>query len=156
MKSILKIALIASFLGMGIVNCYAQIQEKDADLKSYIKNKYSASPEEGVKILQTGNGDFLVSMALTSADGRSMSSLSRVTTVKARRNALVYVQGSRVTSEQILTTEEKISDKGATYFERYFDEIKEESEGFVQGMATLASFNSTDGKTFINVLYRKL
>ena len=41
-----------------------------------------------------------------------------------------------------------------SYAEAFRDEIKESSAAFVQGMAELTKFKSSDGTTFVYVLFK--
>lgn len=133
------------------------VNESNAELANYIKNKYLSEPFEGVKILETTNGTYLVSLGVVStADYKDQSSKDRVAVIKARRNVLQYLQGSIVTSEQILTTSESITAKGVSYYEQYMDKITESSAGFVDGMTTLTTFNSKDNKEYIHAIYSQL
>jgi len=133
------------------------VKESNPELATYIKNYYLNKPFEGVKILETNNGVYLVSLGVVAyADYKNQSSRDRVSVIKARRNALIYLQGSIVTSEQILKTSETVTGKGASYYEQFIDKITETSAGFVDGMSTLITFTSKNNKEYIHVIYTKL
>ena len=133
------------------------VKESNANLANYVKTYYLEQPFEGVKILETDSGVYLVSIGVVSfADYKDQSSRDRVAVIKARRNALLYMQGSIVTSEQLLKTSETITGNGASYYEQYIDKISETSAGFIDGMTTLTTFKSKNNKEYIHAIYSLL
>ena len=82
--------------------------------------------------------------------------LNRVASVKARRSVVLLLGNPKVTTQSFLKTEQVISDNSSSYIERFVDEIKEEASSFVQGMETLDSFYSNDGKTYVYILFKKI
>jgi len=126
----------------------------DIELANYIDSTYQNSPFEGVKIIESDTETFLISLAVVNTTGhKSQSTMDRIAVVKARRNALTYLQGSTITSDQIVQTGETITGKSVSYYEEYFDSIKETSSGFIQGMSTLTTFLTKDGKNHVHVIY---
>jgi hypothetical protein len=79
--------------------------------------------------------------------------MDRIAVLKARRNALTYLQGSTITSEQIVKTGQTITGNSVSYYEEYFDTIRETSSGFVDGMSTLTTFTTSNGKNYIHAIY---
>jgi len=158
-----KCALFLSLLLLSVGGLAQSFSEKnshsdvDKELSEYIENRYKENPFEGVKIIESDTEIFLVSLAVVNkSEHKNRSTMDRIAVVKARRNALTYLQGSTITSEQILQTGETITANSASYYEKYFDSIKETSSGFVQGMSTLTTFTTSNGKNYVHVIYATL
>ena len=131
-----------------------EYRDVDSALVKFIEDSYKASTFEGVKIIESETNTFLISLAtVNNSEHKNQSTMDRIVVVKARRNALTYLQGSTITSEQIVQTRETITGNSVSYYEKYFDSIKETSSGFVQGMSTLTTFSTKDGKNYVHVIY---
>ena len=153
MKILVSIINLLVFLCLNI-NAQTDIQLK---LEDFIKSKYSSTSFEGVKIVSLGEAQFLVSMAVTSdANHKTTSTLNRVAMIKARRETLKFINGSSITSETILETSETVSDRSVNYYESFFDRIKENSAGWVQGMSVLTSWYSNNGKDYVLAIYNEI
>ena len=76
--------------------------------------------------------------------------------IKARREALKFVEGSSITSETILNTSEVVTDRGVEFYEEFFDSIKENSSGWVDGMSVLTSWYFNNKKDYALVIYTEL
>lgn len=76
--------------------------------------------------------------------------------MKARRAAMVLLNGSNITSEQILKTGETVTNNSVSYYETYIDEIKDNAAGFLNGMQVLTTFTANNGKEYIYIIYKKL
>ena len=133
------------------------IKKKNEKLAAYITNLYNESPFEGVKIVEEKDVSYLVSLTVQVISSHKTSSArNRVAQIKARRNAMVFLNGSNITTETILKTGETVTDNNVSYYESYFDNIKENAAGFLDGMQVLTTFNSNTGKEYIYVIYKKL
>jgi hypothetical protein len=133
------------------------IKNKNEKLAVYITNLYNHTPFEGVKIIDEKNTSYLVSLSIQAESShKTTSTKNRIAQIKARRNAMVFLSGSTITSESIIKTGETITDNSVSYYETYFDEIKENSAGFLEGMQVLTTFKSSNGKEYIYVIYKKL
>ena len=76
---------------LNTINIHAQV-DYHLELENIIKNKYLNNPFEGVKIVDFVDKQFMVSMAITSeANHKTTSSLNRVCMIKARREALRFI-----------------------------------------------------------------
>ena len=127
------------------------------NLVKYVTQSYHQSPFEGVRIVNQQEESYLISTAVVAnSSHKTTSTLNRVAQTKARRNAMVFLNGSNITSETILKTGETVTNNSVSYYESYFDEINENSTGFLAGMQSLISFNSNDGKEYIFIIYTKL
>ena len=133
------------------------IKKKNEKLAKYITNLYNQSPFEGVKIVEEKGVSYLVSLSVqVISSHKTLSTTNRVAQIKARRNAMVFLNGSNITSETILKTGETVTDNSISYYESYFDNINENAAGFLDGMQVLTTFNSSNGKEYIYVIYKKL
>lgn len=134
-----------------------KIKKKNERLAEYITNLYNESPFEGVKIVEEKDVSYLISLSVQVVSGHKTSSTkNRVAQIKARRNAMVFLNGSNITSETIIKTGETITNNNVTYYETYMDEIKENAAGFLDGMQVLTTFTSNNGKEYIYIIYKKL
>lgn len=87
---------------------------------------------------------------------KNKSSLIRVASSKARRQALLFLGNPKITSETITTTEEIISDEDVKFLQTYFDSISENASGFVGALQALKSFEAENGSLFVYVVYKEL
>lgn len=127
-------------------------------LQNDIQNISSTIGHQGVRIVSYSDSEvkcsFLIGVASTSASqGKSESMLSRITAVKLKREVLIFIQGSTVTSETIFKTEQEVNNDEVSYYESIIDKISENSAGFVDGMKSLKSFRSDNGNLFVNTQY---
>lgn len=143
----LFLILIIPFLSFG--------KFQNSDLKITVEKFYYENPFSGAFILEDSNASYLISVSVQSSSS-NISTMNRIAQVKARRDAMILVNGAEITSEQILKTEEKIVNNKVTYYETYFDEITESGSGFVQGMKFLTSFYSNDKSQYIYIIFKKL
>ena len=133
------------------------IMKKNEELAKYITNLYNESPFEGVKIIEGKDVSYLISLSIQVVSGHKTSSTKNtVANVKARRDAMLFLNGSNITSETIIKTEEAIKNNSVSYYETYIDEINENSAGFLDGMQVLTTFTSSNGKEYIYIIYKKL
>jgi hypothetical protein len=141
----------STFAQSFIDNTYKDIDE---ELVAFIENRYESSPFEGVKIIESDAEAFLISLAVVNrSEHKNQSTMDRIAVLKARRNALTYLQGSTITSEQIVKTGQTITGNSVSYYEEYFDTIRETSSGFVDGMSTLTTFTTSNGKNYVHAIY---
>ena len=133
------------------------IMKKNEELAKYITNLYNENPFEGVKIIEGKDVSYLISLSIQVVSGHKTSSTKNtVANVKARRDAMRFLNGSNITSETIIKTEEAIKNNSVSYYETYIDEINENSAGFLDGMQVLTTFTSNNGKEYIYIIYKKL
>ena len=102
------------------------------------------------------NCKFILGVGVTSSSSKNLSMLNRVAAVKARRSVVLLLGNPRVTTQSFLKTEQVITDNSSSYIESFVDEIKEEASSFVQGMETLNSFYTNDGKEYVYVIFKKI
>jgi hypothetical protein len=59
-------------------------------------------------------------------------------------------------SETILVSEETVTTNGTYKYDTFIDRIRENSQGFLDGMSELTHWKSQDEKKYIVVLYSKM
>ena len=122
MKNLILVILLFTFS----LSTLAQTDKANKKLAKYITNLYNESPFEGVKIVEEKDVSYLISLSIQVVSGHKTSSTkNRVAQIKARRNAMVFLNGSNITSETILKTGETVTNNSISYYETYMDEIKE-------------------------------
>lgn len=131
-----------------------QCEVKVASLISVLEKNYKELPSDGAKFLFVDSCKYLVGIGTSSTNSKTISTMSRIASVKARREVVNLINGVNISSQTIITTEEIITDKMVSYAEIFRSEIKENSAGFVQGMIELTKFKSADNSTFIYILYK--
>ena len=131
--------------------------EEDKDrLTNLIKTNYKDLPVDGAKYVSIGECKYIIGVGTTSTQSKTNSVMARISSVKARREIMLLLNNISVTSEAILTTEQVIKDDSSSYFEGFRDEVVEKASAFVNGMPMLTAFTSSDGSTFIYVLYKSI
>tara|TARA_B110000285_G_C14937621_1_gene520398 strand:+ start:399 stop:872 length:474 start_codon:yes stop_codon:yes gene_type:complete len=120
------------------------------------KREYVDLPIDGAKYVSIGNCKYIIGVGTTSTQSKTTSVMSRIASVKARREVMLLLGSTSVTSEAVLTTEQVITENTSSYFEGFRDEVVEKSSAFVSGMPMLTAFTSSDGSTFIYILYKPI
>ncbi len=127
-------------------------------LGNFVRRMYFSQPFNGVKLLQSQEGqDYMVSVVeLMKDSSKSESILSRIAIIKAKSYVSQYINGSNVSTDIIIvTTEEKGKDSVITKTTMQ-EMIKESSVGYVDGMEYLVRFSSSNGTHDIYVFYKKI
>jgi hypothetical protein len=154
MKKYIVLLLLLNFTNLS--NAQNDCEMNTSELESLVERKYANLPMDGAKYVTIGNCNYIIGVGTTSTQSKTTSVMARISSVKARREILLLLNSTSVTSEAILTTEQIVKDDSSTYFESFKDEIVEKSSAFVSGMPMLTAFNSSDGSTFIYVLYKSI
>lgn len=155
MQLLISIILLISNYTLEAQTCDEMYLPK---LESEIEEISSNIGHQGIRIISYNDSgvkcSFIVGIASTTISaGKSSSILARITSVKIKREILLFVQGSTVTSETIFKTEQEISNDEVLYYETMIDKISENSSGFVEGMKSLKNFKAENGKLFVNSQY---
>jgi hypothetical protein len=142
------------------INSNAQSYNDDkTTMANYLKRMYNATPFEGVKVLESSEGNYFISvLSLEKAKYTSQSTMMRVAQVKAQSQANTFFNGSTISSDFIIkTTEEKQKDSVNTKTTlETIETIRENSIGFVKAMELLTNFDIEDEKRMIFIYYKKL
>ena len=158
MKPIKLISLL--FLVSIALNSNAQSYNDDkTTMANYLKRMYNATPFEGVKVLESAEGNFFISViSLEKAKYTSQSTMMRVAQVKAQSQANTFFNGSTISSDFIIkTTEEKQKNSANTKTTlETIETIRENSIGFVKAMELLTNFDIEEGKRMVFIYYKEL
>jgi hypothetical protein len=153
--------LIISIIFIIGLNENSQAQSFNNDktaFSNFLKRMYTASPFEGVKIVDDYNSQYLVSViTLEKAKYTSESTMNRVAQVKAQSQASTFLNGATISMDMIITTKEIKDEKNdiATIVETV-EQIKQNSVGFSQGLEFLTSLTSQDNLRTVFIYIRKL
>lgn len=131
------------------------ISPEMVSLGNFVKRMYEASPFEGVKVVEDYNNCYLISVVmLEKAKYNSDIIMNKVANVKARSNVSKFLNGTEISSDFIVQTEERKTDTVRTEVITY-DIIKEKSIGMVDAMQTLITFDTGDGKYYVYILFKE-
>jgi hypothetical protein len=133
---------------------YSQsINDEKTSLTNFIKRMYSASPFEGVKVIDDYDHQYFISvLSLEKAKYPSESTMFRVAQVKGQSQASTFFNGSTISSDLVIKTSEK---ENTTTIET-IESIKENAIGFVKSMELLTNFDNPDGKKIVFIFYKEL
>ena len=154
MKKYIVLLLLLNFTN--ISNAQNDCEMNTSELESLVERKYANLPMDGAKYVTIGNCNYIIGVGTTSTQSKTNSVMARISSVKARREIMLLLNNTSVTSEAILTTERVIKDDSTSYFEGFRDEVVEKASAYVNGMPMLTAFTSSDASTFIYVLYKSI
>lgn len=117
-------------------------------LVNYLKRMYMNSAIEGVKIVDDYNHIYLISiLSLESANYTSQSTMYRVAQVKAQRQASLYLNGSEISFENVISTRTTIDSMGnSSSVIQSIEYMRENSMGFSQGLELFTVFEPKSGQ----------
>lgn len=140
MKRILTILLLT----MASISIYAQGYNSDkVAFTNFLVRMYNNAPFDGVRAVEDYDDIYLISVVALDKDKyKTESAMNRVASVKAMSQASRFFNGSNITSDLIIRTNEK-SD-GSTDTE-VIETIREHSVGYVKSMEQLTNFTRKDG-----------
>jgi hypothetical protein len=118
-------------------------------LSDFVKAAYKKQPFNGAKIIAAPKYNYFVSViALDTHKYTSESLMDRVALIKAKQQANTLFNGSIISSDVIMKTDETSSITTST------ETIREQSMGFVEGIETLLKYAENENKVYI--FYREL
>ena len=151
------LALIICLISFSLFSQDSNICDGNKDrLINLMKTNYKDLPFDGAKYVSIGECKYIIGVGTTSTQSKTNSVMARISSVKARREIMLLLNNASVTSEAILTTEQVVKDDSTSYFEGFKDEVVEKASAFVNGMPMLTAFKSSDGSTFIYILYKTI
>ena len=154
----LNIALITLFSFSLFHNLKAQSFNNDKTaFSNFLKRMYTASPFEGVKLVDDYDHHYLVSViSLEKAKYTSESTMNRVAQVKAQSQASTFLNGASISMDMIITTKESKDEKNdITTIVETVEQIKQNSLGFSQGLEFLTSLSSQDNLRTVFIYIRQ-
>ena len=150
-RKLLILSLI-SFLSAPI---FAQNFNADmAALSRFVQRMYTASPFEGVKLVEDYDNQYLLSVVVLESVkyGNNKSTMTRVASVKAMSEASRFFNGSQITMDLVITTKE---DGVSNITTEMLEKINEKSIGYVKALSLLTSFSKDDSK-HVFVYYKQI
>jgi UDP-N-acetylmuramate-alanine ligase len=153
MKKILLFLILALAVD---VNAQSFNEDKTS-FSNFIKRMYTATPFEGVKIVDDYDHQYLVSIiSLDKAKYSDPSIMNRVAQVKAQSQANTFLNGASIRMDMIIKTTEKTSKDSISAVVETIEQIKQNSVGFTQGLELLTNFDNADNKRMVFVYMREL
>ena len=124
-------------------------------LTNFIVRMYNNNNFEGVKILEDYNYKYILSVvSLTKSSYTSESAMSRVANVKANRQISTFLNGSIITSDLVITTNQSNIDSLKKV--QIIETIKEQSTGFVNQLELLKTLDSENGLNTVYIFFKKI
>jgi hypothetical protein len=118
-------------------------------LSDFVKAAYKKQPFNGAKIIAAPKCNYFVSViALDRHKYTSESLMDRVALIKAKQQSNTLFNGSTISSDVIIKTDETSSITTSTEI------IKEQSMGFVEGLEMLLKYTENENKVYI--FYREI
>jgi hypothetical protein len=141
------------------IKSYGQgFSDEKVSFTNFIKRLFSATPFEGVKIVDDYSHQYLVSViSLDKTKYTSESVMHRVAQVKAQSQANTFINGASIDMNMVIkTTETKDASNNITALTETVEQIKQNSTGFSQGLELLTNFDHSDNKRMVFVFAREL
>ncbi len=154
-----KYLMVFSLLVCSFLSKAQSYNDDKTSMANYLKRMYNNTPFEGVKVLESAEGNYFISViSLEKAKYTSQSTMMRVAQVKAQSQANTFFNGSTISSDFIIkTTEEKQKDSANTKTTlETIETIRENSIGFVKAMELLTNFDIEEGKRMVFIYYKEL
>lgn len=115
-------------------------------LSKFIQKNYQKQPFDGAKIIASPGKNFFISVvSLDPTKYTSPSLMDRVAQIKSNQQANAIFNGTTISSDIIITTEQ--NSKGVTTSS--LEVIQEQTMGFVNGLMALMKFDHNDKKVFV-------
>ena len=131
--------------------------EDKTAFSNYLKRMYSATPFEGVKIVDDYDHQYLISViSLDKAKYADPSLMNRVSLVKAQSQANTFINGASIMMDMVITTTEKTTKDSTSTVVQSLESIKQNSTGFTQGLELLSNFDNSDSKRMVFIYYREI
>jgi len=132
--------------------------DEKVSLSNFLKRMYTATPFEGVKIIDDYDHQYLVSViSLEKAKYTSESTMNRVAQVKAQSQASTFLNGATISMDMVITTKEtKDSTNNVKTIVETVEQIKQNSMGFSIGLELLTNFDNADSLRMVFIYIREL
>lgn len=140
-------------------NLFAQsFNEDKTSFVNFVKRMYTASPFEGVKIVEGYDKDVMISVvAIEATKYPSESIRNRVAQVKAQEKASTFVNGAEISLDVIIATKESTDrNNQVTKVTESMERIRQSSTGFSQGLELLINFENNDRTKIVYVFGREI
>ena len=141
----IKFELIGQMENPGRLLYYCQ------PLSKFIKQNYLKEPFDGARIVTSPNNNFLIAVvSLDLAKYTNPSMMDRVAQMKSNQQSNALTNGSLITSDLIISTEQNGKEAKTSSLEV----IREQTLGFIEGLSALLKFEVNNKKVY--VYYRAL
>lgn len=114
----------------------------------------------GAEVVSCNEQAYIVSVGFVENKGQSRSILERIGKIKAEKELTILINGSDFTSSAMMVLEETVTTiDGEQIIEEqttYFENIKENSEGYIHSMKKLASWKSEDKSMFYYAIFKPI
>lgn len=137
------------------IQVYAQsYNANNINLANFVQRMYNNAPFQGVRLLEDYNNKYLLSVIVLNPAkyGNNESTMNRVASVKAMSEASRFFNGSKITSDLIITTREDSSYCATT---EILEKINEQSIGYISSLSQLINFLDANNKR-VFVYYKQL
>jgi len=125
---------------------------------NFVSRMYKFKPFEGVKVVENYDESFLISvLSLPTNKYPNESILMRVADVKSQSQANTFLNGSDISMDMIISTEEKTDSSGIKLSTvTVLENIKQNSNGFVKSMELLTNFEIKEGNRMLFIYAKKM
>jgi hypothetical protein len=133
--------------------------DQKTSIANYLKRMYNNTPFEGVKVLESGEGNYFISViSLEKAKYTSQSIMMRVAQVKALAQANTFFNAPTISTDLVIKiTEEKQKESVNTKTTlETIETIRESSIGFIKAMELLTNFDIEDKQRMLFIYYKEL
>lgn len=148
--------IICSFIALCVAVFGQSYNQEKTALTNFLVRLYENAPFDGVKAVEDYGNAYLMSVvSLDKSKYTDERKLGRVASVKAMSQASRFFNGSSITEDLIIRTEENAD--GSTNTE-IIENIREHSAGYVKQLEQLTNFPSNNGVQvfiFITPIERK-
>jgi hypothetical protein len=153
-----KISLLLFTLIISITSKAQSFSEDKTAFANFLKRMYTATPFEGVKIVDDYDHQYLISViSLEKAKYTSESTMNRVAQVKAQSQASTFLNGATISMDMVITTKEsKDSTNNVKTIVETVEQIKQNSMGFSQGLELLTKLDNSDNLRMVFMFIREL
>ena len=149
---ILSLALLVVVIQFDVAA--QSFNEDKTSFTNFLKRMYSASPFEGVKVVEDYDSEYLVSViSLDNSKYPSSSVMSRVAEVKAQSQVSTFLNGAYVDMDLVISRKEKVENDTTTNVVETMETIRQNSSGFSQGLELLTNFNAEGTNSQIFIYY---
>jgi hypothetical protein len=151
-----KLLLLLHFAFTITANAQSFNEDKTT-FSNFIKRMYTATPFEGVKIVDDYEHQYLISViSLEKAKYNDPSIMNRIAQVKAQSQANTFLNGASISMDMVIKTSEKTTSNSNITLVETIESIKQNSTGFTQGLELLTNFDNADSKRLVFIYMREI
>jgi len=154
----MRVLILILFMNVIHLTGYSQsFNEDKTAFSNFIKRMYTATPFEGVKIVDDYDHQYLISViSVEKAKYTDPSIMNRVAQVKAQSQANTFLNGASISMEMIIKTTNQTSKDSTSTIVETIESIKQNSTGFTQGLELLCNFDNADNKRAVFIYFREI